>query len=54
MRAGWMIRVLIVEYLAIAVVSAFERKWPWTLYYVAAALISVAVIWMGATDASSS
>jgi hypothetical protein len=39
--------VLIVEYLAIALCSAFEWNWSRCLYFVSAAGISVAVIWMG-------
>lgn len=45
--APWLIKLLIIEYLVIAVVSACEKRWPWVLYFVAAAAISVAVMWMG-------
>lgn len=48
MNSATLIIVLIVEYLIIAVVAAFERppRWPLVLYYVAAAMISLAVLWM--------
>ncbi|KKM70946.1 hypothetical protein LCGC14_1435660, partial [marine sediment metagenome] len=48
----WLIKLLLVEYLIIAVVAFVEayrgdaKAGPWCLYYVAAALISVAVLWM--------
>lgn len=43
----WLIRTWILAYIATAIVAAVERRWPWCLYYIAAALISVAVLWMG-------
>ena len=48
MNSATLIIVLIVEYIIIAVVAALERppRWPLVLYYVAAAMISVAVLWM--------
>jgi len=42
-----MIQAWILAYLVTAAVAAYERRWPWCLYYLAAALISVAVLWMG-------
>lgn len=46
MNSATLIIVLIVEYLVIAAWAGFERRWSLVLYYVAAALISVAVLWM--------
>ena len=50
----WLIQLLIGEYLAMAVVYAVEawwckrpERWPLALYFAAAALISMAVLWMG-------
>lgn len=50
----WLIRLLIVQYLIISAVSVIEaawygrpERWAWALYFAAAALISVAVLWMG-------
>lgn len=37
---------LIVNYIVIAMLAAREGDWPRVLYYIAAALISVAVLWM--------
>ena len=52
--ARWQIIILIVQYVAIAATAAIEAKWwqrperwPWVLYFLAAAAISVAVLWMG-------
>jgi len=45
--SSWLIRLLIAEYIVIAIVAACERRWPWSMYYVCAAGISVAVLWMG-------
>ena len=47
MTSSTLMIVLIVEYLVIAALSASERRWPRVLYYIAAALISVAVLWEG-------
>lgn len=41
--------ILVVQYLVIAVVSAVERNWPRVLYFICAAGISVAVMWMSET-----
>lgn len=46
MNSATLIIVLIVEYIVIAGVATWERRWPLVLYYVAAAMISVAVLWM--------
>ena len=43
----WLIKAWIVAYLVTVVFAVAERRWPWALYYFAAALISVAVLWMG-------
>lgn len=37
--------LLIMEYVAIAGVAAYERNWPVVLYFMAAAQISCAVLW---------
>lgn len=44
---AWMIKAWILAYVITGIAAACERRWPWCLYYVAAALISVAVLWMG-------
>jgi len=46
MSTGWMI-ALLVQYLGIVVVSCWERQWPRALYFLSAAGITVAVLWMG-------
>ena len=46
MMSGWMMIGLCVAYVAIAVVAAFERYWPRTLYFLSATGITIAVLWM--------
>ena len=46
MSTGWMIALLL-QYIGIAVVSCFERQWARSLYFVGAAAITVAILWMG-------
>lgn len=46
MNSGHLILGTIVAYVFIATWCACERRWPLVLYYVAAAMISVAVLWM--------
>ena len=46
MNSATLIIALIVEYLVIACVATYERRWSLVLYYVAAAMISVAVLMM--------
>ena len=41
-----LIAVLVAQYLVIAVVAAVDRNWPRVLYFICAAGISVAVLWM--------
>ncbi len=48
----WLIKLWIVAYLITVAFSLWERRWPWALYYFSAALIPVAVLWMGETDGS--
>lgn len=43
----WLIKLWIVAYLLTVGFALWEHRWPWALYYFAAALISVAVLWMG-------
>ena len=38
--------ILIGFYVIIAALAAWERNWPRVLYYLAAGLISLAVLWM--------
>jgi hypothetical protein len=38
---------LLVQYLGIVAVACCERQWPRALYFLSAAGITVAVLWMG-------
>lgn len=38
---------LIVEYLIVAGFCVYEKRWPYVLYWLSAALINGAVLWMG-------
>jgi len=40
-----LIKCLLIEYLGIAVVCAFEHKWPMMLYWVSAGGLQVAILW---------
>lgn len=46
MRCENAIHAIMGMYAAVLVLGVIERKWPWVLYYFAALLISVAVLWM--------
>ena len=46
MISNHLMYALIVQYCVIAGVSAYERNGPRALYFVGAALLSVAVLWM--------
>lgn len=46
MMSVTLVKGLICFYVVIAVVSLLEKKYPWTLYWVCAAGISLAVLWM--------
>ena len=46
MMSTWLMVFLLVQYLIIAAVSAWERYWPRALYFLSAAGITVAVLWM--------
>jgi len=46
MSNAWMI-ALLAQYLGIAICAAFECRWPRVLYFVSAAGITVAILWMG-------
>ena len=47
---AWLIKAWICAYLLTVVFALCERRYPWALYYFSAALISVAVLWMGVDD----
>jgi hypothetical protein len=40
-------KVLLVAYLIISIVCAFEKRWPFALYWFSAALITISVLWVG-------
>jgi len=46
MISSGMMIALCVAYLVIATTAAWERNWPRVLYFVCAAGISLAVLWM--------
>ena len=48
--SGKLIVSLIVAYLVIAAVAAAEKHWSRVLYFVGAAIISVAVLWMSSNE----
>ena len=41
-----LMRILIVEYIVIALAFAYQRNWPKMLYFISAAMISVSVLMM--------
>lgn len=42
----WLVKLLIVQSLVIAVVAAWERRWPLCLYFAGAVLLSAGLLWM--------
>ena len=46
MLSGGLMLGLIVFYLVVVVVSAWEGNWPRALYWTGASLITTAVLWM--------
>lgn len=43
---GWLLTVLIAEYVIIAVVYLVERDYPKALYFTGAIILSLGVLWM--------
>lgn len=44
--ALWMVKGLLIVYLIILVVAAFERDWKLAMYWAGASILQVSVIWM--------
>ena len=46
MTGDWLMRVLVVEYVIVALVFASEGNWPRFTYWVGASIITGSVLWM--------
>lgn len=41
-----LMKILVVEYIAICAVCLWEKKYPWALYWLAAENLTSAILWM--------
>jgi hypothetical protein len=46
-NSSWMMTGLIIVYISIALMAAYEWNWPRMLYWISAGCITISVLWMG-------